>query len=86
MSLSNTWFSVDETNNQLYMVEWMYGLQGHETYNVFKPRIITVPVAPYDINSFAAQLQTLLNGGDKTIKGDYTVSRTSTDPTRESPA
>ena len=56
-----------------------YGLQGHETYNVFKPRIIKVPVAPYDINSFATVLQSLLNGGDKTIKGDYTVSRTSTD-------
>ena len=72
----NTWFSVDETNNQFYLIEWRYRLQG----NNFQPRIITIPAAPYDINSFAAVLQAQLNGADKFISGHYVVSRTSTDP------
>ena len=53
----NTWFTVDETNNQVYMVEWNYGIEGQSTFNIFQPRIITMPIAPCDINSFATQLQ-----------------------------
>ena len=76
----NTWFSVDSTNNQFYVIEWKYGAQGQSIFNTFQPRIITMPVAPYDINSFATVLQTQLNGPDKFITGRYVVSRTSTDP------
>ena len=53
MSLSNTWFSVDDTNNQWYLVEWTYGISGKDTVNTFRPRIITIPLEPCDINSFA---------------------------------
>ena len=81
MSLMNTWFSIDDTNNQFYVIEWEYGAQGQTISNKFQPRIITIPAAPYDINSFAAVLQAQLNGPDKFIKGQYVVSRTSTDPT-----
>jgi len=81
LSLMNTWFIVDETNNRLYLVEWTYGISGHYSYTWFRPRIISMPIAPYDINSFATQLQTLLNGLDKSLKSTYSVSRTSNDPT-----
>ena len=65
----NTWFSVDETNNQFYVVEWRYGTDGQTIYNTFQPRIINVPIAPYDINSFATAMETALNGPDKYIGG-----------------
>ena len=35
MSLMNTWFSVDETNNQLYLIEWRYGATGQQVFNTF---------------------------------------------------
>ena len=38
MSLSNTWFSVDETNNQWYLVEWTYGISGKDIFNTFRPK------------------------------------------------
>ena len=79
-SLMNTWFSIDDTNNQFYVIEWKYGTQGQTIFNTFQPRIITMPIAPYDINSFATQLETALNGPGKFIHGQYVVSRTSTDP------
>ena len=60
----NTWFSVDETNNQFYLVEWTYGLDGGNTFNTFRPQIITMPVAPYDINSFLTQLPGQVAQGD----------------------
>jgi len=47
VSLMNTWFSVDETNKQFYVVEWRYGTDGQTIYNTFQPRIITMPIAPY---------------------------------------
>ena len=81
MSLMNTWSSVDDTNNQFFLCEWTYGISGKDIFITFQPRIITMPIAPYDINSFATQLQTLLNGPDKSFKSTYSVSRTSTDPT-----
>ena len=76
----NTWFSVDETNNQFYIIEWTYGATGQQVFNTFQPRIITIPAAPYDINSFLTTVQTQLNGPDKFIHGHHVVSRTSTDP------
>ena len=80
MSLMNTWFSVDETNNQFYVIEWRYGAAGTSAFNAFQPRIITIPGAPYDINNFLTTVQERLNGPDKFIHGRYMVSRTSTDP------
>ena len=80
MSLMNTWFSVDETNKQFYVIEWRYGATGQQVFNAFQPRIITIPAAPYDINTFLTAVQTQLNGPDKFIHGRYVVSRTSTDP------
>ena len=44
LSLMNTWFSVDETNNQLYLVEWTDGITGQDMFNRFRPRIITMPI------------------------------------------
>ena len=38
LSLMNTWFAIDETNNQFYVVEWKYGAQGHTSFNMFQPR------------------------------------------------
>jgi hypothetical protein len=82
MSLMNTWFSVDETNNQFYLVEWTYGISGGNSFNTFRPRIITMPVAPYDINNFA----TLLNGPDKSLRGPTSSAGHRPTPTQESQA
>ena len=72
----NTWFSIDNTNNQFYFMSGDMGRTGRLFSTPSSPRIITVPVAPYDINSFATVLQSQLNGPDKFIKGHYVVSRT----------
>jgi hypothetical protein len=80
MSLVNTWYSVDETNNQFYLVEWTYGILNGGYFNRYQPRILTIPTAPYDLNSFATVLQNLLNGPDKMITSTYSVSRTTNDP------
>jgi len=80
MSLVNTWYSVDETNNQFYLVEWTYGILNGGYFNRYQPRILTILTAPYDLNSFANQLQNLLNGPDKMITSTYSVSRTTNDP------
>ena len=86
LSLMNTWFSVDETNNQFYLVEWTYGISGGSSFNTFRPRIITMPVAPCDLNSFLTQLQSLLNGPDKSLRGPTASPGHRPTPTQESPA
>ena len=79
-SLTNTWYSVDDTCNQFYLVEWTYGLLNGGGFHRYQPRILTIPTAPYDLNGFATVLETLLNGPNKMVTGTYKVSRTTNDP------
>jgi len=79
-SVTNTWYSVDETCNQFYLVEWTYGFLNGGGFNRYQPRILTLPTAPYDLNSFAVALENAPNGRDKMLTGTYKVSRTTNDP------
>ena len=61
-----SWLSIDATNDPMYMIE-----NGVTTV----ARAVKLPHAAYDADSLATQLQSALNGTDKTVQGTYTVTR-----------
>ena len=79
-STINSWLSVDETNNQFYLVEWTYGVENSQVFNIVRPRVLMLPIVAYDANSLVSQLETLLNGVDKMVISTYQVTRSLNDP------
>ena len=63
----NSWYTIDDTNQNIYVVENPSG----GTYNA---RTTQIKAAPYDSDSFASAFQDALNAG-KTVAGSYAVTR-----------
>ena len=65
---ANSWFTVDESNCNLYIIEQA------QAGDFTTPRIAQIQTAPYDSDSFGTALENALNNG-KIVSGTYSVSR-----------
>ena len=64
------WDTVDESNRNFYILE-------RSSASTFKGRIVQLTVGPHDSESLRNNLETVLNGPNKIVSGNYTVTRVS---------